>query len=51
MVMTAVWLTTYVLAMDILSGVLSRPTVRQWFDAIVGTVLTALGLRLALEDS
>ena len=50
LVMTAIWLTTYVLAMEVLSDVLRRPIVKQWFDTVVGAVLVALGLRLALDD-
>jgi threonine/homoserine/homoserine lactone efflux protein len=41
------WLTTYTLALDALGGVLSRARVRRAIERITGTVLVALGVRLA----
>ena len=46
--MGAVWLGTYVVAVDQLSGVLTRPVVKRWLDRIIGTTLVGLGIRLAV---
>jgi threonine/homoserine/homoserine lactone efflux protein len=45
--MGAMWLIMYVVAVDHLAGVLTRPAVKRWLDRIIGTTLVALGLRLA----
>jgi threonine/homoserine/homoserine lactone efflux protein len=45
--MTLVWLTAYAVAVAKAGDVLRRPLVRRVFDAALGTVLTALGVRLA----
>lgn len=50
-VMGVAWLATYVAAVDLLSGVLSRPGVKRWSDRVVGTVLAGLGLRLATSSA
>lgn len=50
-VMGMAWLGTYVAAIDRLSGVLSRPSVKRWSDRVVGTVLAGLGLRLAASSA
>lgn len=43
------WLTSYALLVAQVGDLLRRPTVRRALNAIVGTVLTAFGVRLALE--
>jgi len=50
-VMGVAWLATYVSAVDLLSGVLARPTVKRWSDRVVGAVLAGLGLRLATSSA
>lgn len=45
------WLSTYVAAIDRLSGVLSKPSVKRWSDRVVGTALASLGLRLAASSA
>jgi threonine/homoserine/homoserine lactone efflux protein len=47
--MTFAWLTVYAAAIDRLSALLTRTAVRRAIDAVMGTVLIALGGRLALE--
>jgi threonine/homoserine/homoserine lactone efflux protein len=47
-VLGAIWLSTYVVAIDQLSGVLTRPVVKLWMDRFIGTTLVALGVRLAI---
>jgi threonine/homoserine/homoserine lactone efflux protein len=47
--MTFVWLTAYAFAVAKAGDVLRRPTIRRAFDAVLGAVLVALGLRLATE--
>ena len=47
--MTFVWLGLYVTAVDRLSAFLGRTGVRRAFDAVMGTLLVALGGRLAFE--
>jgi threonine/homoserine/homoserine lactone efflux protein len=47
--MTFAWLTCYVVAIARLGGLLSRARVRRAMDAAAGTVLVALGVRLATE--
>jgi threonine/homoserine/homoserine lactone efflux protein len=47
--MTFAWLICYVVAVARLGGLLSRPRVRRAMDAATGTVLIALGVRLATE--
>jgi threonine/homoserine/homoserine lactone efflux protein len=47
--LTLVWLTGYAFAVAKAGDVLRRPTVRRVFDAILGVVLTALGIRLATD--
>lgn len=50
-VMGVAWLGSYVAVIDLLSGVLSRPSVKRWLDRVVGTVLAGLGLRLAATSA
>jgi threonine/homoserine/homoserine lactone efflux protein len=47
--MTFVWLTAYAFAVAKAGDVLRRPAIRRAFDAALGAVLVALGLRLATE--
>lgn len=47
--MTLVWLSAYAFAVARVGDILRRPFVRRAFDAILGTVLIALGIRLATE--
>jgi threonine/homoserine/homoserine lactone efflux protein len=46
--MGAIWLGTYVVAVDQLSGVLTRPVVKRLLDRVIGTTLVGLGIRLAV---
>jgi threonine/homoserine/homoserine lactone efflux protein len=48
--LTFLWLTAYVAAVDRAGHVLRRARVRRALDAVTGTVLVALGLRLASQD-
>ena len=48
--MTFLWLAAYSAAVDRAGHVLRRPCVRRALDAVTGTVLVALGLRLAAQD-
>ena len=48
--MTFVWLTGYALAVESAGGFLRRPAVRRTVAGLTGTVLIALGLRLAWAD-
>jgi threonine/homoserine/homoserine lactone efflux protein len=50
-VMGALWLGTYVAAVDALAGVLARPAVKRWSDRVVGATLVGLGARLAVVRS
>jgi threonine/homoserine/homoserine lactone efflux protein len=47
--MTFVWLCGYAFVVTRVGDVLRRPVVRRVFDAVLGTVLVALGFRLAAE--
>ena len=47
--MTFVWLCGYAFVVARVGDVLRRPVVRRVFDAVLGTVLVALGFRLATE--
>ena len=47
--MTLAWLTAYAVAVAKVGQVLRRPAVRRSVEAVTGTVLIALGLRLATE--
>jgi threonine/homoserine/homoserine lactone efflux protein len=47
--MTFVWLSAYAFAVARVGDVLRRPAVRRAFDALLGAVLVALGIRLATE--
>jgi threonine/homoserine/homoserine lactone efflux protein len=45
--MTFAWLSLYAAVVERAGTVLRRPRVRRWLDALTGTVLVALGLRVA----
>lgn len=47
--MTFVWLSAYAVVVARAGDVLRRPAVRRAFDAVLGVVLVALGIRLAAE--
>jgi threonine/homoserine/homoserine lactone efflux protein len=47
--MTFVWLSAYALAVAKAGDVLRRPAIRRAFDAVLGAVLVALGIRLATD--
>jgi threonine/homoserine/homoserine lactone efflux protein len=47
--MTLVWLAAYAVAVARAGDVLRRPLVRRVFDAVLGAVLVALGVRLATD--
>jgi threonine/homoserine/homoserine lactone efflux protein len=48
--LTMAWLTAYAFALARVGDVLRRPRVRRAIDAVTGTVLVALGIRLATAD-
>jgi threonine/homoserine/homoserine lactone efflux protein len=47
--MTLTWLTGYSFAVAKAGDLLRRPAIKRVFDALLGTVLVALGLRLATD--
>jgi threonine/homoserine/homoserine lactone efflux protein len=47
--LTLVWLAAYAVAVAKAGDVLRRPAVKRAFDAVLGVVLVALGLRLATD--
>ena len=47
--MTFVWLSAYAFAVAKAGDVLRRPAIRRAFDAVLGAVLVALGIRLATD--
>lgn len=49
--MTFLWLTVYAFVIAKAGEVLRRPVVRRWIEAVTGTLLVALGLRIAAERS
>jgi threonine/homoserine/homoserine lactone efflux protein len=48
--MTLFWLAAYAALVARAGAVLARPRVRRAFDAVMGAVLTAFGIRLALAE-
>ena len=48
--LTMAWLSAYAFALARAGDVLRRPRVRRSIDAVTGTVLVALGIRLATSD-
>ena len=47
--LTLVWLSAYAFAVAKAGGLLRRPAIRRAFDAILGALLIALGVRLATD--
>ena len=47
--MTWLWLALYATAVARMGAVLRRPRIPRTVEAVTGTVLVALGLRLAIE--
>jgi threonine/homoserine/homoserine lactone efflux protein len=47
--MTFVWLVAYAFVIAKAGEVLHRPAIRRWIEAVTGTLLVALGLRIAAE--
>ena len=47
--MTFVWLAAYAFAVARAGDILRRPAIRRAFDAVLGAVLIALGIRLAID--
>jgi threonine/homoserine/homoserine lactone efflux protein len=48
--MTLLWLTAYACVIAKAGEVLRRPAIRRWIEAVTGTLLVALGLRIAAEQ-
>jgi threonine/homoserine/homoserine lactone efflux protein len=48
--MTFAWLTLYAFVIAKAGDYLRRPHVRRWIEGITGTLLVALGVRLAAEQ-
>jgi threonine/homoserine/homoserine lactone efflux protein len=49
--MTFVWLSAYAFAVARAGDVLRKPKVKRAFDAMLGAVLVAFGIRLATDPS
>ena len=49
--MTFAWLVAYAFVIAKAGEVLRRPVIRRWLEAVTGTLLVALGLRIATERS
>ena len=48
--MTFLWLAAYAFVIAKAGEVLRRPTVRRWIEGVTGTLLVALGVRIAAEQ-
>jgi threonine/homoserine/homoserine lactone efflux protein len=48
--MTFLWLVIYAFVVAKAGEVLRRPTIRRWIEAVTGTLLVALGLRIVAEQ-
>lgn len=48
--MTFLWLTAYAFLIAKAGEVLRRPAIRRWIEGVTGTLLVALGVRLAAEQ-
>ena len=48
--MTFLWLVAYACVVAKAGEVLRRPTIRRWIEGITGTLLVALGVRIAAEQ-
>jgi threonine/homoserine/homoserine lactone efflux protein len=49
-VMTFLWLAAYAFVVAKAGAVLRRPAIRRWIEGVTGTLLVALGLRIAAEQ-
>lgn len=49
--MTFLWLAAYAFVVAKAGEILRRPLIRRWIEAVTGTLLVALGLRIAAEKS
>jgi threonine/homoserine/homoserine lactone efflux protein len=47
--MTFVWLVAYAFVVAKAGEILRRPVIRRWIEAVAGTLLVALGVRIATE--
>jgi threonine/homoserine/homoserine lactone efflux protein len=48
--MTFFWLTAYAFVIAKAGEVLRRPSIRRWIESVTGTMLVALGVRIAAEQ-
>jgi len=48
--MTLAWLVLYAIVVSKIGDLLRRPTVRRWIEGVTGSVLIALGIRVAVEQ-
>ena len=48
--MTFLWLAAYALVVAKAGEVLRRPAIRRWIESVTGTLLVALGVRIAAEQ-
>jgi threonine/homoserine/homoserine lactone efflux protein len=48
--MTFLWLAAYAFVIAKAGEVLRRPTIRRWIEGVTGTLLVALGVRIAVEQ-
>ena len=48
--MTFLWLAAYAFVVAKAGEVLRRPTIRRWIEGVTGTLLVALGVRIAAEQ-
>jgi threonine/homoserine/homoserine lactone efflux protein len=48
--MTFLWLAAYAFVIAKAGEVLRRPAIRRWIEAVTGTLLVALGVRIAAEE-
>ena len=47
--MTFLWLAAYAFVIAKAGEVLRRPVIRRWIEGVTGTLLVALGVRIAAE--
>lgn len=48
--MTLAWLILYAIAVSKIGDILRRPNIRRWIEGVTGSVLIALGVRVATEQ-
>jgi len=48
--MTLAWLILYAIVVSKIGDILRRPTIRRWIEGVTGSVLIALGVRVAVEQ-